>query len=215
MPSSVYCLFHDSAWIQRIQERLPVLFQMAEIASSRAGKIGMEVGSLRERIIIALLSCYFGDDNTETDIPITMPEIDVNVLGQDLSIKTLSGKYYTGLKLSWTVDEESARNFHEQYEPRCDILFIRIFWGGIGEFSILPLEAQLAVFEELGVRAYLKLPKPGTNPRGVEMSKLALQKLVHHNKSLKIDICWDKKALIYDPAEQWKKYWSADNVNIL
>ena len=43
--------------------RLPYLFHLAELDSSRAGKIGMEVGSLRERIIVALLIYKFGEDN--------------------------------------------------------------------------------------------------------------------------------------------------------
>jgi hypothetical protein len=33
----------------KIRKRLPYLFQLAELESSRAGKIGMEVGSLREK----------------------------------------------------------------------------------------------------------------------------------------------------------------------
>lgn len=42
--------FSDIKFIEKIQERLPELFYVAELESSRAGKIGMEVGSLRERI---------------------------------------------------------------------------------------------------------------------------------------------------------------------
>jgi hypothetical protein len=53
-------IFQDNNLIRRIKERLPYLFQLAEIESSRAGKVGMEVGSLRERIIVALLIYKFG-----------------------------------------------------------------------------------------------------------------------------------------------------------
>ena len=38
-------IFNDDAIIKRIQTKLPQLFQMANIESSRAGKVGMEVGS--------------------------------------------------------------------------------------------------------------------------------------------------------------------------
>jgi len=48
-------IFSDKELVARIQDKLPKLFQLAELESSRAGKIGMEVGSLRERIIVALL----------------------------------------------------------------------------------------------------------------------------------------------------------------
>ena len=40
-------IFNDKALIDRIKSRLPYLYQLAELESSRAGKIGMQVGSLR------------------------------------------------------------------------------------------------------------------------------------------------------------------------
>jgi hypothetical protein len=41
----------------------PKLFRIAEIESSRAGKVGMEVGSLGERVIVAL--CF-----TNYEVPV-------------------------------------------------------------------------------------------------------------------------------------------------
>jgi len=48
---------------------LPEIFQLAEIESSRAGKLGMEVGSVRERIIVALLMMFFDRSVINTDTP--------------------------------------------------------------------------------------------------------------------------------------------------
>lgn len=45
-------LFEDQSLVDKVKRRLPYLFQLAEVESSRAGKTGMEVGSLRERIIL-------------------------------------------------------------------------------------------------------------------------------------------------------------------
>ncbi len=55
---------------------MPYLFHLAELENSRAGKVGMEIGSLRERIVVSLLIYKFGEENVETEIPITEPEID-------------------------------------------------------------------------------------------------------------------------------------------
>ena len=55
-------IFEDKALIDRIKRRLPYLYQLAEFESSRAGKIGMQVGSLRENIIVALLIYKFGEN---------------------------------------------------------------------------------------------------------------------------------------------------------
>ena len=81
-------LFTEETIVKKIQARLPELFYLAELESSRAGKVGMEVGSARERILIALLIYKFGKANVETDIPITEPEVDVKVFGNPVSIKT-------------------------------------------------------------------------------------------------------------------------------
>jgi hypothetical protein len=69
-------IFTDKNLVKKIKKRLPYLFQLAELESSRAGKTGMEVGSVREKIIVALLIYKFGEANVETEISITEPEID-------------------------------------------------------------------------------------------------------------------------------------------
>jgi len=50
MSSRVIEIFEDEKLVEKIRKRLPYLFHLAELESSRAGQIGMEVGSLRERI---------------------------------------------------------------------------------------------------------------------------------------------------------------------
>lgn len=60
-------IFTDKNLVEKIKKRLPYLFQLAELESSRAGKTGMEVGSVRERIIVALLIYKFGESNVETE----------------------------------------------------------------------------------------------------------------------------------------------------
>lgn len=102
------------------------MFQLAELESSRAGKIGMEVGSLREKIIILLLNYKFGEKYVETNIPITEPEVDVKLFNQPISIKTITGN--NGVKLIWTVDREKVLEFFQSYYPSCDIILVQINW---------------------------------------------------------------------------------------
>lgn len=56
-------LFEDQEIARKVKQRLPRLFQLAEVESSRAGKVGMEVGSVRERIIVALLMYKFREQS--------------------------------------------------------------------------------------------------------------------------------------------------------
>ena len=210
MPSSSTELFDDEKLVNRIKTRLPHLFQLAELESSRAGKIGMEVGSLRERIIVALLIYKFGEANVEIEIPITEPEVDAILFSEPISIKTITGKGFGGVKLIWTVDAQKAREFRENYYPRCSILLIQINWGGIGGLYYIPLEAQKKVFDRIGRGRYIKLPKPGTNPRGAEITNEALSSLVRSELSKTIKISWKKTKISYNPYKRWVDYWRED-----
>jgi len=198
-------LFEDPKFAEEVREKLPYLFHLAELELSRAGRPGMEVGTLRERILVALLIYKFGKENVETDIPITEYAVDVKLFGEPLSIKTITGR--GGVKAIWTVNAKKASEFVETYEPKCDILLAQLKWGGVGGLYLIPLEAQKEVFRSMGRHAYFKLPKPGTNPRGVEFSKDALLKLMMHPNTKKIQISWSRPAVEFDPYERWIKYW--------
>ncbi len=167
----------------------------------------MEVGSVRERVLIALLIHKFGKDNVETRIPITEPEIDVRVCGEPISIKTITSSGSSGVKVIWTVDAEKARSFRRGYAPSCDILLARIRWGDNGGLCLIPLAAQQEVFEKLGRDKYLKLPKEGTNPRGVEFSAEAMEMLLGHKRTRCIRIRWERPTLDFDPYKRWVDYW--------
>ncbi|ROL58865.1 type II restriction endonuclease subunit R [Bacteroidetes/Chlorobi group bacterium MS-B_bin-24] len=200
-------IFDDANLVKKIQKKLPYLFQLAEMENSRAGKTGMEVGSTREKIIIALLIYKFGFENVEVNIPIMEPEIDVRLFGEPISIKTISGVSPNGVKLIWTVDSLKAKEFQEKYYPKSDILLIHINWGGIGGFYWVPLATQKRVFDKIGKSEYIKLPKPGTNPRGVEISKTALLNLIEDYETKKIEIKWIKEEIEFNPFKRWIDFW--------
>lgn len=210
MVNKIERIFEDSSLIRKIQNKLPKAFQLAELESSRAGKVGMEVGSLRERIIVALLIYKFGIDKVETEIPITEPEIDVIVLGNPISIKTITGTNFSGVKLIWTVDTESVLKFRDKYKPSCDMIFIQINWNNIGGFYYIPKGVQIEIFDELGKDQYIKLPKIGTNPRGAEITTLALRSIVNHDKTIKIPIEWKKEIINFNAFDRWVDIWQQD-----
>jgi hypothetical protein len=204
-------LFDDERVVKLVQDKLPHLFQLAELESQRNGKVGMEVGSTREKVLIALLMYKFGLENVDADIPITEPETDVVVKNEPLSIKTVTtsnDSWSGGVKLIWTVDAEKAQEFSKKYQPSCDILLTKIQWGGIGKLYLFTKEAQREILSEIGPDRYLKLPKPGTNPRGVEISKEALELLSEHETTRKIEILFEKEAIGYNAVyAKWLSAW--------
>lgn len=210
MNTHIVEMFKDESLIEKVKSKLPYLFRIAELESSRAGKIGMEVGTLRERILVALLIHWFDESNIETEIPTTEPEIDVKVFGNPLSIKTRTGSGFSGVKLIWTVDPHKAQEFLDNYTPRCDILFAQIKWDDVGNLYYIPLEAQVDLFSEIGRKKYIKLPKPGTNPRGVEIKGKALSSLIKDKNTKRIEIHWKKDKIDYNQFERWIDLWEED-----
>lgn len=203
-------IFKDEKLIEKIKRRLPYLFQLAELESSRAGKIGMEVGSVREKIITSLLIYKFGEANVETEISITEPEVDVKLFGKSLSIKTITGKNFSGVKLIWTVDAQKSREFQENYYPQCDILLVQINWNSDGGLYYIPLRVQKQLFDRIGRKNYIKLPKPGTNPRGAEITKEALTMLIKNNETKDIKINWQKSKIKFNPYKRWVDFWKEE-----
>jgi len=205
--SHLFEIFEDEGLRARIQRKLPTLFRIAEMETSRAGKIGMQVGSLRENIVIALLIYKFGEENVETKIRITEREVDLEVFGQPLSVKTITGSTLGGVKLIWTVDARKARGFAGGYHPRCDTLLVQVNWNSKGALYYMPLEVQSRVFEKMGREGYIRLPKPGTNPRGVEITGQALRAIVTDSDSRAIEIHWRSMHIDYDPYRRWVDHW--------
>ena len=209
MAKKIFEIFEENEIIQKVKVRLPYLFQMAEIDNSRDGKLGMEIGSARERILIALLIYKFGEENIKTDIAITQSEIDVIVFDEPISIKTVTNNNVIGVKLIWTVDAQKALEFINNYSPECDILFAHINWNSQGAIYLLSKESQKEVLKQFGKQFYFKLPKAGTNPRGVEISNEAIRKLVEHNSTKRIDIEWKRDNTIkYNSYDRWVNEWS-------
>jgi hypothetical protein len=208
MLKNIQELFNDAKLVKKIQTKLPKLFQLAELESSRAGRVGMEVGSLRERILVALLIYVFGERNVKSDIPITEPETDVIVYDTPISIKTITGS--GGVKLIWTVDAAQALEFSKNYQPSCDMLFVRINWSNGGGLYYFAKETQRTILNEMGRTSYIKLPKQGTNPRGVEMQPRAIENLIKNTNTLCVPIDWKKESIDYKPFERWVELWQED-----
>jgi len=168
----------------------------------------MEIGSVRERILVALMMMKFGAENVRTDIPITETEVDVIVHNYPLSIKTISGARIGGVKAIWTVDAQRARDFVSSYRPRYDMLLVQVNWGGQGVFAYVPLKVQEEIFSAFGRDKYFSLPKQDTNPRGVEFSKDAMIRLSQHSDVKRIMINWIRPAETFNQYQRWLDYWA-------
>jgi hypothetical protein len=211
-------LFGDQRLCEKICLKLPFLFALAEQQASRGGQVGMEVGTLREQILIALLIYKFGEAEVDLDIPIAQHEVDVRVLGHPLSIKTVTAQSQKtpAVKIVWTVDRDKVKEFVQTYEPKYDMLLVIVRWGKTGGFYGVPLQVQREIFERLGKEKYLQIPKPGTNPRGVDISSVAVEELLKHPSTKALTIAWSlpdnltAEELRLAPYKRWLQYWQEE-----
>ena len=78
------------------------------------------------------------------------------------------------------------------------MLFSHINWDGEGGLHYFTKDIQKSVLVEIGRLEYIKLPKPGTNSRGVEISTQAIRILAEHPRSMKITVKLEKKENQFD-----------------
>ena len=196
--------FDDISFVSIIKNNLPKLFKEAELETMRGGKIGMEVGSLREKILISCLLKRFGENNVNTNFGVSESSKDVKIFDDVISIKTFSNDGYGGLKVFWASDNQTVNKTINNYKPQHSLLITQIKWGKKeGGLYYVPLSVQNEYFEEYGVEKYLKI-NSGNN-RGISIDKEILISMLNNPKTKKIEIEWtfnEEPINIYD---RWRK----------
>ena len=188
-----------------IKSKLPKLFEIAEVESTRGGKIGMEVGILRERVLTSFFISKVGEDNVDSDSSATENSKDVQVNGDDISIKTFTGSGYSGVKIFWTSDTESAKRVMDTYTPKFDLIVANINWGSNkGGLYYVDKQTQRQVMDSVGRDKFLKISS-GSNNRGITYGTDVLKKLPNHENTLKIEIDWVKTNEKFNIFERWVK----------
>lgn len=188
-----------------IKSKLPKLFEIAEVESTRGGKIGMEVGILRERVLTSFFISKVGEDNVVSDSSATENSKDVQVNGDDISIKTFTGSGYSGVKIFWTSDTESAKRVMDTYTPKFDLIVANINWGSNkGGLYYVDKQTQRQVMDSVGRNKFLKISS-GSNNRGITYGTDVLKKLLNHENTLKIEIDWVKTNEKFNIFERWVK----------
>lgn len=194
--------FNNQLFTSLVKNNLPKLFKKAEIESMRGGKIGMEVGVLRERILIALLLKSFGDKNVKFDFSSTDNSKDTQVFDDVLSIKTFMNNGYGGIKVFWASDNKTVMNAVSNYVPQNHLLISNINWGTKnGGLYLIDLETQIEIFNNIGVEKYLKINNG--NNRGISIQTEVLKTLLSHKKTKRIIVNWEDPKLNYNIYERW------------
>lgn len=189
--------------VASIREKLPPAFESVEPEL----KGNPAVGILRENVVIGMLVAFLGEEHVESVEGGVHPDIDCYVGKQPVSIKTISSKY-GGIRIKWTSETAKAEEFLTVFQPVADLLFVLIQWEGEGYIKYIPLEVQQEVFGRLSGK-YLDY-RPGTNTRGVNLSKAAKTQLLSHHNVFTLPIAWPRGGSPAKRYERWIDYWKDD-----
>ena len=130
--SKLQLIFKDQNIKTKLRKKLPRLFQIAETENTKGGKLGMEIGVIRERIMIAFFINEFGRESVNVNLPVNETEIDFILFKKPISIKTISSKTIKNIKIIWTTDFIKVRNFVNHYVCKSDLLIIHVNWNFTG-----------------------------------------------------------------------------------
>ena len=187
--------------LERIRKKLPPAFEMVGQQAH-----GAEVGVLREGVLIGMFMAFLGEKQVNPDTEVV--EADCAVGNIPLSIKTVTGNTLSNVRIKWTVDQEKVREFIDTFTPTCDLLIVRILWEAQGRISYLPMEAQQQAYAELG-NEYLDY-RPGTNTRGVNLSRAALDSMEKNPQSTIVPVEWYRSVQPQSKYDRWVSYWRDD-----
>jgi hypothetical protein len=163
------------------QRDLVLLYSDSQSECKRNGKCTMEIGSSREKDLLAVLKRYIGD-GIKTDLDNALVE-DFRFNDQRISVKHSSDIVGAGnLKAKWTSDGEQADAFIRgmlEFKPdhytHILLVYIRVETKRIDALMV-SADTVLDIVRTLGLEAFKS--SKGTNNRGVEYSRKTLQQFV-------------------------------------
>ena len=194
-------LFDSPDRLSRLTSGLPYPF---EVVKNECRKGSPEVGTLREHVLSGFFLQEFGRQHVVFPDDGNQKEIDLEIAGGALSIKTVTSSGY--VKVVWTADTSSVRREKEIYKPTCDMFLVRIFWGEKRDsIFYIPLEVQLEVYRKFG-SDYLK-SATNTNNRGIEIASQCMNLLQADANTRRVSVEWNLSGYSTAPEERWIEYW--------
>lgn len=167
---------------RQVQKELIYLYQQSQLECTKNGKLSMEIGSSREKDLIAILYRHIGPD-VQYNVDIHVPE-DVKIFGENFSIKHSSAPVGQGsIKWKWTSDTKQANRFKEQlmssstseYYKNMILVYVDNYSMKI---TIIGILKQVVID---GVKILLEdafISRTGNNNRGVEFSNRMIKHII-------------------------------------
>ena len=206
MNDCMLSLFDNKIFLNKLAKGLPIAFEKASIELPRGNPA---VGFLREHALIGYFQNCFGADKVKSPKSGVKRGYDVEVCGELLSIKTVTGN--GEVKLIWTSDNVQVdEEIESRYKVVSDMFLVRIFWDkNLPSIFYIPKKAQEDIMHTMGRENYL-LSRRKTNNRGISINRKAMRNLQNHSDTRRANIYWEKRGIEYSPYDRWAEFWESD-----
>lgn len=165
-----------------VQTELIYLYQKSQSECTKHNKLSMEVGTSREKDIIAVLR-YHMKQKVVYNVGVHAPE-DITICEQKFSIKHSSSKVGKGsIKWKWTSDAYQARQFKEQVMTSfTDIYYSNMLLVYMDVramiVTLIGIDKQTIISGIQNLMDDAFVNRAGTNNRGVEFSPRMLKYII-------------------------------------
>ena len=180
--NEIFCHFQQEKYIKG----LITLYQSSQTECSRSCGLTPEVGSSRERDLIA----SFASNpllNVNYDIP-NEKEEDVIINNNNISIKHSSNKKnsQSGIKIIWTVDIEKRNEFLKRFTFKCDLIIMYVRFDKTienGEIEIICISRNELIHQQTNsnIRKETIFKCLEGNSRGIEFDKKFFEKIIQNS----------------------------------
>lgn len=160
--------------------KLAKLYQASQQENTRNGQLTTEVGSSREKDLVAFLK-YNQDLKVKYNID-NKDEADCKIKGRKTSIKHISSNRIgpNGLKIKWTSNKEKQKEFINDFTFTCDLLLVFVKFEDIMTLTLEIIFINKGKLQKLyeqskGEKVFKAL---NGNSRGIEFEKSFFNKMM-------------------------------------
>lgn len=196
--NEIFCHFQQEKYIKGLIS----LYQLSQTECSRSSGLTPEVGSSREKDLIAsfasnpILKVNYDISNEK--------EEDVKINNNNISIKHSSNKNNTqsGIKIIWTVDLEKRKEFIKHFIFKCNLIIVYVRFDTKmenGYIEIIYISCDELIHQQMNssIRNEPIFKCLKGNSRGIEFDKIFFEKIIQKSlfhikinfKNFKCDIC--------------------------
>ena len=182
------------------------------INRNSTGVVNQSVGRDREDCLKVVVKNYIGNENCQIDLPEKLP-YDWMLFGRSNQIRTVTIPDISKpgiIKANWVSGRANGILFRKNFEVNHDLTLLRLIKQNeemLGvEICYIPKSTQRVSLRALGKKRFLKISSG--NSKGVRFSSEAIQMMLAHPKTKKMQLDWNVSEDHSHRLDFWKREYN-------